>query len=190
MADALVGIPKETSKGAGGIYVVYAAMLSDVTGVTVTDGVASFGSAAGSWKKYILGKQAGSNFTSTPVADIPSGSIFYDQLLTMVFKKNQVSKRNEMKVMGRNELVFIINDNNAPQSLTGDCTVGELYFIGATYCTNEGGAELNGGGIATGAQLGEPNNMTMTFGVRETFPPLAISEANYLEVVAGTEITP
>ena len=189
MADVLTGIPKEASKGAGGISVAYIAFLSDVTGATASEGVASFASDAGVWKKFVFGKQAGSNFTYTPVGDIPSGTIFYDDLATFIFRKNQTSKRNEMKVLGRNELVVIINDNNAPQTTTGDCSVGDLYIIGLAVCGSEGGAEISGGGGVTGAQLGEANQLTIAIAMREAFPPLSITEADYLLVVAGSAVT-
>ena len=187
--SALTGIPKETSKGSGGIMEVWITELANLTGdTTIVDGVASMHTAAGVWKLYVLGKEAGSNFVYTANGDVAAGTIEYDDVLTMIFKRNQVSKRNELKVLGQSELVCVINDNNAPQSLTGDCRVGQTYVIGLPVCTNVGGAELRSGVGSTGTQLAESNNLTITIGVKETIPPPAISEADYLLIRAGSAV--
>lgn len=187
MSTLLNGIPKETSKGSGGIYTVYITELSNVTGATASAGIASFASDAGVWKRYVLGKEAGSNFVSNETSDIAAGTVQYENLLTMIFKRNQVSKRNELKVLAQNELVFIVNDNNV--STTG-CSVGNLYVCGLEICVNPGGADVASAVIATGSQLAEANNMTITLRALETNPPLAISEADYALVVAGSAVTP
>jgi len=189
MATALSGIGKETSKGSGGIYEVYCTELANVSGATAAAGIASFASDAGVWSRYVLGKEAGSNFVSNGASDIAAGTIQYEQVLTMIFKKNQVAKRNELKVLGQSELVFVVNDNDAPQTATGSCTIGDLYICGLETCTNPGGAEMITSVISTGSQLSEANNMTINLSVKETFPPLAITEADYLLIRAGSAVT-
>lgn len=187
---ALTGIPKEDSKGSGGLMVCYGALLSDLTGTTsgnTATGMASFHCGAGSFKKFVLGKEAGSNFTYTMTGNIANGTNECDDVLTMIFKRNQVSKRNEVMVLAQQETVWVINDN-CRQTLTGDCTIGDLFVIGLPVCINAGGAELRTAVGATGGQLADANNLTITIGVKETQVPFAISTADYLKIVAGTAL--
>lgn len=185
---ALTGIPKEDSKGSGGILVAYGCLLSDITGTTsASNGIATFHCGANKFKKYVLGKEAGSNFTYTMTGNITNGTNECDDVLTMIFKRNQVSKRNEVMVLAQQETVWVINDN-CRQSLTGDCTIGDLFVIGLAVCVNPGGAELRTAVGATGAQLADGNLLTVTIGVKETQAPLAITTADYLKIVAGTAL--
>lgn len=187
--SSLTGITKETSKGSGGVYEVWIGFLEGITGTTVSDGIVDFYAPAGHFKRYVVAKQAGSVFNYTETSDIATGSVLYDSTMTMIFRKNQVSKRNELKVMAKNELVVIVVDNNAPQSLTGSCTVGDIYCQGFAYCTNLGGAEVTSAEGTTGAQLGEGNTLTISTTVQETNPPLAITEENLLKIRNGQEVT-
>lgn len=188
--SVLSGIPRETSKSAGGILEVYVTEFSNISGATTANGIASFGTEAGVWSLYVLGKEAGSNFVSNGTTDVAAGTTQYEQLLTMIFKRNQVSKRNELKVLAQNELVFIVNDNDAPKSVTGDCTIGNTYIIGLAICNNTGGADVSSSVQATGSQYAEANNMTITLRALETHPPLAISDDDYVLIKAGNALTP
>lgn len=182
---SLTGIPKESGKGSGGILVCYGALLSELTGsTTASNGEATFHAPAGAFKKFVLGKEAGSNFVSTMTGSVANGTNSYDDVLTMIFKRNQVSKRNEAKVLAENETVWVINDNSQ-RNPTGDCTIGNLYVIGLPVCINPGGCEARTIVMNTGAQLADANNMTVTVGVMETIPPLSVSDATYLAIVAG-----
>jgi len=184
--STLTGISKENGKGSGGILVCYGALLSDITGsTTASNGEAVFHASAGAFKKFVLGKEAGSNFVSTATGNVANGTNEYDQVLTMIFKRNQVSKRNELKVLAEQETVWVINDN-CQANPTGSCIQGNTYVIGLPVCINSGGVELRTGVMSTGAQLADANNMTITLGVKETMPPLGCSEATYTAIVAGT----
>lgn len=185
MADTLSGIPKESGKGSGGILVCYGALLSDLSGTTTAaDGIATFHAPAGAFKKYVLGKEAGSNFVFNGNGNVANGTVEWDDVLTMIFKRNQVSKRNEAKVLAEQETVWVINDN-AQANPTGSCIQGNTYVIGLPVCINSGGCEMRSIVGATGAQLADANNMTVTIGVKETMPPLGVDEATYDAIVAG-----
>lgn len=186
MATSLVGIPRETAKTAGGIISVYITELSNVTGASVADGIGSFASDAGVWKQFVLGKESGSNFISTQTGNVANGTQQYEQVLTSIFKRNQVSKRNELKVLGKYELVAVINDNDIPA--TGG-TVGNLYIIGLEVENCVGGCDVTTGVMGTGAQFADANGMTLTIRALETMPPLGISEADYALIVAGSAVT-
>lgn len=184
--STLTGIPKEDGKGSGGLLVCYGALLSDITGTTTaTDGIATFHASAGAFKKYVLGKEAGSNFQSIGTGNVANGTNEWDNVLTMIFKRNQISKRNEAKVLAEQETVWVIMDN-CIESQTGSCSNGTKYVIGLPVCLNAGGAEMRTITINTGAQLVDANNMTVVIGVKETQPPLGVDEDTWDAIVAGT----
>jgi len=188
MATTLLGgIARETVQGTqGGLLTFYATELSNITGTTsVSAGVATLHTGASVWKQYVLGKESGSNFTSTYAGNVQNGSGQYEQVLTAIFKRNSVSKRNELKVMGQNELVVVINDNDQP---TSGGTTGNLYVIGLRVNNDYGGVNLTSGTVATGAQFADSNNMTVTLRALESHPPLAITAADYVKIVAGTAV--
>lgn len=183
--STLTGIPKDDIKGVGGIYTAYACLLSDITGTTTqTDGVADFHAGADVFKKYVLPKESGSNFVYTQTGDLTNGTSIWDDVFTMIFRRNQVSKRNEAKVLAEQETVWVIMDNTQATS-SGSCSMGNTYVIGLPICLNQGGVEARTIVGTTGAQSGEGNLMTVTVGVNEHQPPLGISETTWNAIVAG-----
>ncbi|MFW6310772.1 MAG: hypothetical protein ACOC1K_00900 [Nanoarchaeota archaeon] len=185
MSTNLTGIPRETCKGAGGLLNVYITEFSNISDVSVSNGVASFSSDAGVWKKYVLGKESGSEFTSTGSADVAAGTKpIYENTLTMIFKRNQVSKRNELAVMGECELVAVISDNDFQTGATN----GNLYIIGLENGVDAGGADVTAPVLSTGTQLGESNTMTIVIRALEAHPPYAIDTTTYTNIVEGNAV--
>lgn len=186
----LTGIPRDSVKGTGGIMEVYICLLSDIgTGVTMSSGTCSaLGTQAGVWKKFVLGKEAGSNFVSTLAGNVANASNTYEQVLTMIFKRNQVSKRNELKALAQNELVAVINDNSY-SNVDDDGQVGNLYIIGLQLGKSVGGCDVTSGVIATGAQPADVNNMTIVLRALESYPPLSVSSSDYALIKAGSAVS-
>src|ERR1035437_72487 len=137
MATLLSGIPVETGKGSGGLYTVFITELTNVpaSGVTFTSGVVKIKTSAGVWKQYVLAKEAGSTFTSVYTGNVANGTGEYANSLTMIFRRNQVSKRNELKVLANSPLVVVVLDN-ITTTLTGDCTISTSYVFGLPFCVN------------------------------------------------------
>ena len=191
MSTVFTGIPRELVKDSGGLYEVFITELSNVTGATITQatGIATFHSPAGVWKRYILGKEAGSDFVSTKTNNLTNGTSETDNVLKMIFKRNQISKRNEAMVMAKSEMVVVINDNAAPQNVTGETDMGNLFIIGLAYSINQGGAELRTGVGSSGAQFGDSNNLTITIGCKENDGPFSISPACLTAIRAGSAIS-
>ena len=185
------GIPRETVKDAGGLYEVWITELSNVTGNTInyTTGVATISSPAGVWKRYILGKEAGSDFVSTKTNNLTNGTSETDNVLKMIFKRNQISKRNELAVMAKSEMVVVINDNASPMTITGETNTGNLYIIGLQYSVNQGGAEVRTGVGSTGAQFADSNNLTITIGCKENDGPFTITQAALTAIRAGSALS-
>lgn len=179
MSTLLTGIGRETCKGNGGLLTVYITELANVSGATVTSGVASFSAASNMFKKYNLAKEAGSNFTSTLTGDVAAGSNIVEQLLVMNFKRNQVAKRNELKTLAGCELVAVFQDNDFASGTTGN-----FYVIGLQTGNDFGGADVTVGVTTSGAQLAEQNGMSVTVRALETHPAYAISSADWSEIVS------
>jgi hypothetical protein len=193
MPTLLTGIPRESGKGSGGLLSLYITELSNLTGSTpsASAGIATITSPAGVWKKFVLGKESGSNFTSTLAASAANNSIVYNQVVTSIFKRNQVAKRNELKVLAQNELVCVISDNNniASSGVTSGATVyGDLYIIGLPIENCAGGCDVTGAVSTTGAQFADANNMTLTITAIETFPPLSISAGDFYKIANGLAV--
>jgi hypothetical protein len=186
----LTGIPRDSVKGTGGIMEVYICLLTDIgTGATMASGTcATLGTSAGVWKKFVLGKEAGSNFVDTLVGSVANASNTYEAVLTMIFKRNQVSKRNELKVLAQHELVAVINDNSY-SSTDDDGQVGNLYIMGLALGKSAGGCDITSGVIATGAQPGDANNMTVVLRAMESYPALAVSAVDYGLIKAGSSLS-
>ena len=193
MATLFIGIPRELAKDSGGLYEVYITELANVpqTGVTInySTGIAHFKCAAGMLKRFTLGKEAGSDLIVTTTNNLTNGTTETDTVLKMIFKRNQVTKRNEARILSANEMVVVIVDNASPISTTGSTSVGNTYVIGLQYGVNQGGAELRTNVSASGAQFADANNMTVTVGCKETHVPFGISEADLLLIRAGSALT-
>lgn len=185
----LTGIARETAKSQGGIYSVYIALYSDITttGLTVTTGgTLSFKCPAGKFKHFQVSKEGGSNFTSTHAGNVANATYQFEQVLTLNFRRNQIAKRNEAKVLAQNELVCIINDNDIP---TSGGSVGNLYAMGFAIANDFGGADSTAIVHTTGAQFADANSMVVTLRALESHPAYAISAPDYAKIVAGSALT-
>lgn len=169
MATVLTGIPRDAVKGHGGIKRVFLALFADVSAKTVTEGVASFEAAAGAFKEFVLGKESGSNYAETMTGNVQAGTTQYEQILTMIFKKNQVAKRNEAAILAASETIAVIEDNN-----------GDIFVYGL-----ENGCDVTTDVSASGAQYGEANSKTITLRALERQTAPGVSSSDYEKIVAG-----
>lgn len=110
-----------------------------ITGITMESGKYFY--------EFIPTKMS-SNWVENIQSNVQNGTIGYEQVLTLVFGKNEASKRNQIKLMGQAEMVVIVEDYN------------NKYF----YLGEINGMELSGGSSASGTALTDLNgwNITMT----------------------------
>ena len=145
---ALTAIPRDATKGIGGIKYVLLTNFADVD-VTVDQatGLITFEKAgggaveAGTFIRFDFPKES-SNYTVTGTGTPNQGTTFYAHVLTMVFKKNEAAKRNVVQVMGQSELIAVVVDRNGNNFCLG-------YENGLDLTANVGGsgtapADLNG----------------------------------------------
>jgi len=139
----------------GGITAVYFADFDTLGAITYdatdTDVIDSFGGTP-TWFKFDV--KGTSSFEQTITSSRDNGTTFYEQTLTLNFKKLSKQTHNEVKLLAYARPHVIVEDNN-----------GNKFMMGLEY-----GAEVTGGSIATGAAMGDMSGYSLTFGAQEKIP--------------------
>ena len=102
---ALTAIPRQATKGVGGLKHVLLANYSEVhIDTDCSSGLTTFYLADAStlitpentpFKKFVMTKES-SNFDVTGTGNVPAGTTSYAHVLKMVFAKNESVKRNAL----------------------------------------------------------------------------------------------
>ena len=163
-SDGIGGIKKIYIVGGGGAVTGYTYNADGaVTGATSTTGTTLYG--------FEL-KRNTSSLTQNVQKNFENGSIFFDQVLSVVFYKYDQQKRNELKILSQNdELQVIAIDQNDVQYLLGQ--VNGMY--------------LSGGNAASGTAFADGNKFTLEFMGNEPQPANVI-EGALASVFAGASI--
>ncbi len=157
------GIAKGCRDNAGGIVEVYLANFP--TGYTSsewyseTSGVVS-GITGASFYTFVPNKNS-SNWVENILSSVENGTIGYEQIITMVFAKNDSTMRNTIKLLGQANMIAIIRDKNEQYWLLG----------------SQNGLEVTGGNSASGTILNDLNGWNITVGGTEPQPALEVSAA-------------
>lgn len=156
---------------AGGIKKVYAANICDITDITHdttgSDPDHSIISITntGNWFELIPNKNS-SNWTENINASVENGTIFYEQVATLVFGKNIQALRNTVKEICDSDLLLVIEDNN-----------GVYWAIGEIG----NGAMVTGGTSASGTAWGDLNGWNLTLTCNSRVPACTVDPT----IVAG-----
>ena len=149
----------------GGIKAIYVQAFN-ATGSVNTNGsgtVTGFtGYASGSFFEYDLTK-ATSSMTETLNASVENGTLFYTPEVTFTINKLQVAVRNELRLLARNRLIVIVQDNN-----------NRYWLLGA-----DNGLEATAGTAGTGTAFGDRSGYEMTLSGMETNPMLLIASTTF-----------
>lgn len=145
---ALIGIPRQAINSSGGVSKFFIADFAEVK-TTIVEGVASFKTAAGEaitaenmpFVPFYVTKRS-SNITSTWTGTPATGQGIEQQVATMIFAKQETSKRTELNAMKHQELVVIGLDFNGDWQVLGSQQGGDLVTNVTT--TGTAGADLNG----------------------------------------------
>lgn len=158
--STLQGIPRGYEKGSAGIKYVLVGKYQDITVTQDASANASFkagdGStalAAGTFKKYNMLKQT-SSWTDAGTSNPQAGTIVYAPTVTLVFGRNEALKRQELAVMGKNELVVVAVDQNDYAAVLGGVN----------------GLDLTSGTMQSGTALGDLSGLTITLTGSEPLP--------------------
>lgn len=175
------GWAKGCKDNAGGLKRILLANKGDV--VSFTEGVTS-GSlpdpsgeiiaitmdALASWYEFVPNKMS-SNWVENIQANAQNGTIGYEQVLTMIFAKNEAKKRTQVALLGQGEVYAIVEDYN-----------GKYFLLGEFN-----GCELTGGSSSSGTALSDLNGWTLTLSAMEPEPAKEVTAATIatLDIVAG-----
>lgn len=155
-SDSIGGIKK--------IYVVGGSSTADVTGFTYNaDGAITGATSAASTTLYGFElKRNTSSLVQNVTKSFENGTVFFEQVLTVVFFKYDQEKRNQLKILSQNDTLQIIAiDQNDTQYMLGQ--VNGMY--------------LSGGSAGTGTALGDRNGFELVFTGQEAEPARVISGA-------------
>lgn len=156
----LAGIIRDCEKGVGGIRRVWVACSDEVTGTTITNNqISAITASASAFKLFEFNKQSGS-LTSTPNIDTAAGTVFYENVLTLQFMKQDTAKRIEFHALMLGENVAIVEDNN-----------GHYWYIGFDWYV-----EGSDGSIETGTAFADFNGYNVTLSDFSKEPPYEVTK--------------
>ena len=132
----------------GGIKEVYFIELANVSAITEASGVVTaITKTTGSvFRKYALPKES-STFSDTWTVSVDNGTSFSAQTLDITAIKLQTNLRNEIMLLGKNNLIAVVVGNNSDAWLLG-------RTLGINMTTGKGEA---------GTKLGDKNGYTLAF---------------------------
>ena len=146
----------------GGLDAVYFINYEDaplsgiVYDTTNTDVIEVLGTGIDCYKYELKGT---SSFEQTITSSRDNGTTFFEQVLNLSLKKQDLATHKEVKLLSFGRPHIIVKDHN------------NNFF----YCGLEHGAEVTGGTIATGAAMGDMSGYTITLTAQERIP------ANFFE---------
>lgn len=159
----------------GGLDAVYFCNFDDLptTAITVSvDGEVTAVTGDPMLFKYDL--KGTSNLEQTVTSSRDNGTTFFDQVLSLNLKKQDLSTHKEVKLLAHGRPKVIVRDNNS-----------NFFLVG-----HEHGADVNGGTISSGTAFGDFTGYNLTFQAMEKSAALfldATSEADLISL--GFEIT-
>jgi hypothetical protein len=109
--------------------------------------------------------------TETLNASIENGSLYYTPEVTFTINKLQVAVRNELRLLARNRLLVIVQDNN-----------NRYWVLGAAN-----GLEATAGTAGSGTAFGDRSGYEMTLTGMEPDPMLLIVSTTFTPL--ATQIT-
>lgn len=150
----------------GGVKSIYLIELANVTGVTVSAGVASAIAKANNkvFRKYNLVK-ATADAVEDFQASEENGTFFYDQAINIILNKMQAASRNEIVLLAQNLLMAVVEDRN-----------GKYWLYGKTN-----GLTLTSGKAGTGKAMGDRNGYELGFKGMEEVMAAEVSSS----IIAG-----
>jgi hypothetical protein len=153
------------AKAVGGLKKIY--FSAYVEGLSVTAGVIS----GGTWYGYDL--RGASSVETTINGSRENNSIFYTQTVNIQLPLLDEPTQDEIKLLAAARPQIVVEDYN-----------GQQMVIGLNH-----GADLTGGSLATGANMGDFSGFTLTFEAMEEEPPAFLGTAVTDSAGAGV-ITP
>lgn len=149
----------------GGLDAVYFinfddAPVGDITyDATNTDVIETLNSTPSTIDAYKYELKGNSSFEQTITSSRENGTTFFEQVLNLTLKKQDLATHKEVKLLAFGRPHVIVKDHN------------NNFF----YCGLEWGADVTGGTITTGAAMGDLSGYMLTLTAQERVP------ANFFE---------
>lgn len=165
---------KDSLGGLDAVYFINDADLAytDLTfDLTNTDAIESVANSPMAYKYDLKGN---SSFEQTIVSSRDTGTTYFEQVLNLTLKKQDVTTHKEIKLLAYGNPKVIVRDNN-----------GNFFLAGAKF-----GMDVTGGTVTSGAAMGDLNGYTLVLTGMEPAPAFffeATTEAGL--VSAGIDIT-
>lgn len=165
---------KDSLGGLDAIYFINESELSfeDLTfDATNTDAIES---VAGSPMAYKYELKGNSSFEQTIVSSRDNGTTYFEQVLNLTLKKQDVASHKQIKLLAYGNPKVIVKDNN-----------GNFFLAGAKF-----GMDVTGGTVSTGAAMGDLNGYTLVLTGMESAPAFFFEATTETALVAtGIDIT-
>lgn len=138
----------------GGVKAAYV-IAGNVTGIT-ENGTQEILTVGGTGTTFTFEVEKNtSSFVETITASLENGTVFYDQILNLVFHKLQTSTRNQLKLLAQNTNLKVFVETND----------GSIFYLGEDF-----GMFLQTGTAETGTAFGDRNGYAITLEAFEKEP--------------------
>lgn len=154
-------------EGVGGVATMYVANWDKVDWANATETNGLYTALAmlnvgDQFFTYDLVKQT-SNFTETITASVENGTVFYEQLFTLIWNTMDLNKRNELLLLARANTAVIFATNEETPT---------YWLMGV-----KNGVDVNGGTTNSGTAFGDRNGYEITFQGLEPEPVFEVDAA-------------
>jgi len=147
----------------GGIKQVYIASFNDAE-VFTYDAEDVIDTATGTEDFYTFEQRnEQGEFTQTGNHSVENGTNFWEQVVSLVFTKNDAADRNTLKVLAQSTLLVIVKDQN-----------GIYWLVGETN-----GADLTASTASAGKSYSDLNGTTISITGKEAAPAREMSQAAF-----------
>ena len=168
--DLTSGIARGCRDSVGGIVEVY--LGNYPTGYTAqewftSDGAGNITGITGLTAYTFVPNKNSSNWAENINSSVENGTVGYEQVLTLVFAKNQAATRNTIKLLGQANLVAIVRDRQE-----------KYWLLGA-----QDALVLNGGNSQSGTALNDLNGWTITLTGMEQYPAEEVASSLISSIV-------
>ncbi|QDP49144.1 MAG: hypothetical protein Unbinned706contig1001_23 [Prokaryotic dsDNA virus sp.] len=102
-------------------------------------------------------------FTQTGNHSVENGTNFWEQVVSLIFTKNDSEDRNTLKVLAQSALLVIVKDQN------------DTYWV----VGKENGADLTASSQSAGKAYGDLNGTTISITGKEQYPAYIIDQAGF-----------
>lgn len=172
--DISAGRLEPCKDSVGGLDAVYFVNYDDLPTTAITlSADDEITAVTGDPRAYKYELKGTSSLEQTINSSRENGTTFFDQVLSLMLKKQDLATHKQVKLLAYGRPKVIVRDNN-----------GNFWLVGYEH-----GADVNGGSIVTGAAFGDMSGYNLTFQGQEKTPAYFLDATTEAELVTlGFEI--